>query len=53
VIEIRDDCRYLTQAEMAARLRISIPTLRRLSEKGEAPQPIKIGRKVLYPVRSE
>lgn len=39
---------FLTPAEMAARLRVSIRKLQQMMKDGTAPQHIKLGAKVLF-----
>lgn len=44
---------YLTPAEMAAKLRISLRSLQRLMKDGKAPPHTKVGGKVLFVLAGE
>jgi len=44
---------FLTPEEMAAKLRISLRKLRQMTKDGTAPEHIKLGGKVLFPVEKE
>jgi predicted DNA-binding transcriptional regulator AlpA len=46
------DLPYLTREQLAARLHVSVRTLARLTKTGQVPKPIRVGRRLLYPVRS-
>jgi predicted DNA-binding transcriptional regulator AlpA len=41
---------YLTREQLAARLHVSVRTLARLTKTGQIPKPIRVGRRLLYPV---
>ena len=47
--------KYLNQKEMAAHLGVSVSTLARARQTGrqDIPEPVKVGRRLLYPVYNE
>lgn len=47
-MQIDDTMAFLTPEEMAAKLRISLRTLHKMMRKGEAPEHIRLGGRVLF-----
>lgn len=52
-MRIHDSDLYLTPAEMAAKLRISLRTLQHLMKTRQAPRHVRLGGKVLFVVETE
>ena len=50
-IIINETTQLLRPEEMAARMRVSLRTLRRLSHYGLAPKPLKVGRQTFYVIQ--
>ena len=51
-MRITDDVAFLTPEEMAAKLRISIRKLQQMMKDGTAPEHIKLGNKVVFPIET-